>query len=173
MEETPHPFDLVIHILRNKVELDEQVIIFVKRTEMIDRIGYALLKLGYKVVMIHANYSVDVQEKSLQIFMQGRAKILLSAQACTRGIDTQKVKHIITYDLPLQFIDWVHQCGRTARNRTPGTVHTFIDNRNGDDYSIEVINAIAAEMNTKVREKTVDKNSIAPFFLRKMEFVEL
>uniref|UniRef100_A0AC34G2G7 ATP-dependent RNA helicase n=1 Tax=Panagrolaimus sp. ES5 TaxID=591445 RepID=A0AC34G2G7_9BILA len=69
------------------------------------------------------------------------------------------VDFVINYDLPLNYFDYVHRCGRTGRNQKSGTAVTFVDLKNEEDYSKKVLQQIIT--NTK---------SPIPIFLH--DFVE-
>jgi superfamily II DNA/RNA helicase len=62
----------------------------------------------------------------LQDFKQGRVKALLATDVASRGIDIVNVTHVINYDEPTTYEDYVHRIGRTGRAGKGGKALTFV-----------------------------------------------
>lgn len=63
----------------------------------------------------------------MESFKQNEIRILLATDVASRGLDIDNVTHVINYDLPLTFEDYIHRIGRTGRINKKGTALTFID----------------------------------------------
>ena len=88
----------------------------------------------------------DKQEKYLEQFISGQVRILCATNKLTRGTDID-IDFVINYDLPEDYVEYVHRCGRTGRNKKKGYALTFIDFNNASDYNPVVLDQIALVSN--------------------------
>ena len=65
--------------------------------------------------------------RALDDFKKGRIKILLATDVASRGIDIEDVSHVINYDAPTSYDDYIHRIGRTGRAGKKGIALTFIN----------------------------------------------
>ena len=93
----------------------------------IDRLAQELVDRGFKVETIHGNKSQGQRQHALASFKADRTQILLATDIASRGLDINNVTHVINYDLPESYDDYVHRIGRTARAGKTGTALTFIN----------------------------------------------
>ena len=107
----------------------KKVIIFVGTKHGVNRLATNLFDKGYKVDSIHGNKTQPQRRKALENFKNGRAKILVANDVASRGLDIPNVSHVINYDLPETYDDYVHRIGRTGRASQIGTALTFIEHR--------------------------------------------
>lgn len=82
------------------------------------------------------------REEYLQKFISGQIRILIATNLLTRGTDID-INYVINYDLPDDYSEYVHRCGRTGRNQKTGTAITFIDFNNTNDYNPITLQQIA------------------------------
>jgi len=61
------------------------------------------------------------------MFKENRVQVLLATDVAARGLDIDNVSHVINYDLPATYDDYVHRIGRTGRGDKHGIALTFID----------------------------------------------
>uniref|UniRef100_A0AC35EQT3 Helicase C-terminal domain-containing protein n=1 Tax=Panagrolaimus sp. PS1159 TaxID=55785 RepID=A0AC35EQT3_9BILA len=80
----------------------------------------------------------NIRDKFLQEFIDGKCRILFTTNLLTRGTDIN-IDFVVNYDLPLEYEQWVHRCGRTGRNSNHGIAVTFIDIKNHTDYPKDII----------------------------------
>ena len=59
-------------------------------------------------------------------FKSGNVRVLVSTDVSARGIDVSKISHVINFDLPLRYEEYIHRIGRTARANTDGIAISFI-----------------------------------------------
>ena len=104
-----------------------KVLIFGKTKRGVEKITIDLQKRGFKAVSIHGDKSQFKRQKALQNFKSQYAKILVATDVAARGLDIDDVTHVINYDLPETYDDYVHRIGRTGRANKKGVALTFID----------------------------------------------
>jgi len=105
--------DLLFHILENKDM--EQVLIFAKTKHGADRIGKNLSSKKITVGVIHGNKSQVQRQKALVSFKKGDLRVLVATDIAARGIDIDKLRYVINYDIPNIAETYVHRIGRSGR----------------------------------------------------------
>jgi ATP-dependent RNA helicase RhlE len=124
MYEHAHKFDTLLSLL-GKSELD-RVIIFGAMKHSVERLANELVSNGIKAESIHGNKSHGQRQRSLSNFKSGHARVLVATDVAARGIHVDNVSHVINYDLPNTFEDYVHRIGRTGRGTKNGQALTFV-----------------------------------------------
>lgn len=115
-----------LHDLLNLVEV-EKVLIFGKTKWGVQKLGNELVARGFKAVVIHGNKTQGQRQRALTQFKNNEAKILLATDVASRGLDIPDVTHVINFDKPATYDDYVHRIGRTGRAGKTGTALTFVD----------------------------------------------
>lgn len=105
----------------------EKVLIFGRTKFGIEKLDRLLTERGFKVGSIHGNRRQSQRQKILKKFKQDEIKILLATDVASRGLDIDNVSHVINYDLPQSYDDYVHRIGRTGRANKAGKALTFVD----------------------------------------------
>jgi superfamily II DNA/RNA helicase len=105
----------------------KKVIIFVRTKHGVDKIDDELYKKGFKVDCIHGNKTQGSRRKALENFKTGRADILVATDVAARGLDIPNVSHVINFDMPETYEDYVHRIGRTGRASKLGHALTFVE----------------------------------------------
>lgn len=105
--------DLLFHILQNP-EMD-QVLIFSRTKHGADRIARNLEKKKIKAAAIHGNKSQNQRQKALYLFKEKQIRVLVATDIAARGIDIDKLQHVINYDIPNEPETYVHRIGRSGR----------------------------------------------------------
>lgn len=82
-------------------------------------------KLG-PVRVIHSNKGQNTRINAMNEFREGGLRVLVSTDVSSRGIDVSNVSHVINFDVPLKYDDYVHRIGRTGRAHRPGEAITFV-----------------------------------------------
>ena len=90
--------------------------------------------------VLHANKGQNTRINSIEDFKSGEVRILVATDVAARGIDVSAVSHVINFDLPLIYEDYVHRIGRTGRAKAEGVARTFITKQ--EEYHLEKIEKI-------------------------------
>jgi len=105
----------------------EKVLIFGRTKHGIEKLFKQLDFRGFKVGAIHGNKRQGQRLRTLQSFKQNEIQILLATDVASRGLDIENVTHVINYDLPETYDDYVHRIGRTGRADKKGIALTFVE----------------------------------------------
>lgn len=116
----------LLHNLLIKPEF-KKVIIFVRTKRMADKLSRELHDRGFDLATIHGDKSQSQRRKALDIFKNNQVRLLLATDVVARGIDIDDVSHVINYDLPQSYEDYIHRIGRTGRADKIGQALTFVD----------------------------------------------
>ena len=93
----------------------QQVLVFTRTKHGANRLAKQLSDDGLHAAAIHGNKSQGARTKALQDFKAGRVRILVATDIAARGLDIDKLPHVVNYELPHVPEDYVHRIGRTAR----------------------------------------------------------
>lgn len=105
----------------------EKVLLFGRTKHGMERLTKELEKRGFRAASIHGNKSQSQRQRALTAFKNGAVQILLATDVAARGLDISSVSHVINYELPETYADYIHRIGRTGRADQTGTALTFID----------------------------------------------
>ncbi|WP_422360276.1 DEAD/DEAH box helicase [Reichenbachiella sp.] len=115
-----------------------RVIIFVKTKANADNIfKFIERKITKSVKVIHGNKAQNTRLNSIDAFKNGEIKILVATDVAARGLDVSMVSHVINFDVPLIYEDYVHRIGRTGRAENTGVAITFANQ--AEEYHIKQI----------------------------------
>ena len=104
----------------------ERVIVFGRTKHGINKLEETLSQRGLRVSSIHGNKTQGARQRSLDLFKKGRVQALLATDVAARGIDIQGVSHVINFDEPGTYEDYIHRIGRTGRAGKSGKALTFV-----------------------------------------------
>lgn len=116
----------VLHEMLIKPEF-EKVLLFGRTKHGMERLTRELEARGFKAASIHGNKSQSQRQRALQAFKNSQVQILLATDVAARGLDINNVSHVINYELPETYADYIHRIGRTGRADKTGMALTFID----------------------------------------------
>ncbi len=105
--------DLLLHILRDS-DID-QVLLFSRTKHGADRIARDLTKRKIRSAAIHGDKAQNQRQKSLSQFKSGNIRVLVATDIAARGIDIDKLRYVINFDIPNVAETYVHRIGRTGR----------------------------------------------------------
>jgi len=117
-------FDTLVALLK-KPEFT-RVIIFGAMKHSVEKLSQELVRVGIKADAIHGNKSHPQRQRSLTNFKTGRVQVLVATDVAARGIHVDNISHVINYDLPNTYEDYVHRIGRTGRADKHGMALTFV-----------------------------------------------
>jgi superfamily II DNA/RNA helicase len=116
----------VLHDLLTQPEFGK-VLIFGRTKHGVERLSKTLVERGFKAASIHGNKTQTHRQHALGAFKQDQIQILVATDVAARGIDIVDVSHVINYDLPTTYEDYVHRIGRTGRAGKRGKALTFVE----------------------------------------------
>ena len=103
-----------------------RVLIFGAMKHSVEKLSQQLIVHGITAESIHGNKSHPQRQRSLKRFKDGNARVLVATDVAARGIHIDNVTHVINYDLPSTYEDYVHRIGRTGRGKERGKAITFV-----------------------------------------------
>ena len=103
-----------------------KVLVFSGTKRGADNISDALRKKGVKVDSLHGDKSQYKRSKVLAKFRQDKIDVLIATDVAARGLDIPDVTHVINYNEPANYKDYIHRIGRTGRIGKSGTALTFV-----------------------------------------------
>jgi superfamily II DNA/RNA helicase len=116
----------VLHDLLIQPEFSK-VLIFGKTKHGVEKLSKTLLQKGFKVESIHGNKNLSKRQRALGLFKDSHIQVLIATDVAARGLDISDVSHVINYDIPATYDDYIHRIGRTGRGGKKGKALTFID----------------------------------------------
>jgi superfamily II DNA/RNA helicase len=136
--ETPNAIDqdvVAVPVGQNKFDIlkgllnqpgFDKVLIFGKTKHGVERLARSLSACGFKAESIHGNKSQPQRQKALSLFKEHHMKVLVATDVAARGLDIVGVSHVINYDQPATYDDYIHRIGRTGRAGKQGRALTFV-----------------------------------------------
>ena len=116
----------VLHNLLLKPEL-HKVLIFGRTKHGVDKLAKRLIERGFSADSIHGDKSQSQRQRALRRFSKDEIAILVATDVAARGLDIPDVTHVINYELPENYEDYIHRIGRTGRGSKSGNALTFIN----------------------------------------------
>ncbi len=105
----------------------KRVLVFGAMKHSVEKLAQQLSAHGVSAESIHGNKSHPQRQRSLKRFKDGHARVLVATDVAARGIHVDGVTHVINYDLPATYEDYVHRIGRTGRGKENGKALTFVE----------------------------------------------
>lgn len=105
--------DLLLHILENK-DID-QALLFSRTKHGADKIVKNLKKQKIKTAAIHGDKAQSQRQKALRQLKEGEIRVLVATDIAARGIDIEKLRYVINFDIPNIAETYVHRIGRSGR----------------------------------------------------------
>jgi superfamily II DNA/RNA helicase len=106
-----------------------KVLVFGRTKHGVEKLSVALNGRGFKAVSIHGDKTQSNRQRALKAFKENTAQIMVATDVAARGLDIPNVTHVINFDLPSTYEDYVHRIGRTGRADKKGNALTFVEVR--------------------------------------------
>lgn len=118
-----------IDVLRELLSREEfhKVLIFGRTKHGVEKLSKALIDKGFKAESIHGNKNHSQRQRALKGFKENQIQILVATDVAARGLDIPDVSHVINFDIPATYNDYVHRIGRTGRANKKGKALTFVE----------------------------------------------
>lgn len=104
----------------------DKVLVFGQTKWGVQKLADSLTRSGIAAEAIHGNKTQPKRQKSLRAFKNGQVSVLVATDVAARGLDIPKVSHVINFDQPATYEDYIHRIGRTGRAGRTGQALTFI-----------------------------------------------
>eukprot|EP01104_Vermistella_antarctica_P014905 TRINITY_DN477_c0_g1_i1.p1 TRINITY_DN477_c0_g1~~TRINITY_DN477_c0_g1_i1.p1 ORF type:complete len:709 (-),score=96.38 TRINITY_DN477_c0_g1_i1:67-2193(-) len=90
---------------------------------------HALKEAGFRTACYHGDILPNRRREEFEKFTKGDVDLLVCTDIASRGLDTTFVEHVVLYDFPLNFVDFLHRSGRTARGGRRGRLTCLLQKR--------------------------------------------
>ncbi|MEA3275468.1 MAG: DEAD/DEAH box helicase [Pseudomonadota bacterium] len=104
----------------------EQVLVFTRTKHGANRLSDQLVRDGISAAAIHGNKSQSARTRALRDFKQGEVRALVATDIAARGLDIDRLPHVVNFELPNVPEDYVHRIGRTGRAGADGTALSLV-----------------------------------------------
>jgi ATP-dependent RNA helicase DeaD/ATP-dependent RNA helicase RhlE len=115
--------DALIDLLAHDGEL---TLVFVRTKRGADRLMYKLRQKGVQAEALHGDMPQRARQRALDRFERGSVRVLIATDVAARGLDLERISHVVNYDPPQDDKGYVHRVGRTARAGRTGTGITLV-----------------------------------------------
>ena len=116
--------ELLSHLIGN--ENWRQVLVFTRTKHGANRLAGQLTADGLNAAAIHGNKSQGARTRALKEFKAGTVRVLVATDIAARGLDIERLPHVVNYELPHVPEDYVHRIGRTARAGQEGSAVSLV-----------------------------------------------
>ncbi len=118
-----HKLDALTRIL--EVEETEAMIVFVRTKIATVELAEKLEARGFSCAALNGDMTQQAREKTVERFRDGKLDIVVATDVAARGLDVQRISHVINYDIPNDIEAYIHRIGRTGRAGRAGKAILF------------------------------------------------
>lgn len=115
-----------LHELLNQNDF-KKVLVFGSTKMIVDKLTTSLNTRGFRVDSIHGNKPQNKRQRVIRAFKNDEINIMVATDVAARGLDIADITHVINYDQPNNYQDYIHRIGRTGRGNSKGFALTFIE----------------------------------------------
>ncbi|BCQ08199.1 ATP-dependent RNA helicase DeaD [Mycobacterium heckeshornense] len=123
----PRKMDALTRVL--EVEPFEAMIVFVRTKQATEEVAEKLRARGFSAAAINGDIPQAQRERTITALKDGGVDILVATDVAARGLDVERVSHVLNYDIPHDTESYVHRIGRTGRAGRSGTALLFVSPR--------------------------------------------
>jgi ATP-dependent RNA helicase RhlE len=102
------------------------VLIFTRTKHRARRLAKQIASSGYKVIGLHSDRTQNQRTSALKGFKQGTYQIMVATDIAARGLDIDRISHVINFDMPDTADAYIHRIGRTGRAKRTGEAFTLV-----------------------------------------------
>ncbi|MDB5038288.1 MAG: hypothetical protein JWQ35_1816 [Bacteriovoracaceae bacterium] len=107
-------------------------LVFTRTRHGADALHRTLDRQARNIGILHAGFSMGDRERTIRAFREGEIRILIATDVVSRGIDIDRITHVIHFDLPDSLEDYIHRSGRSGRAGRKGNTIAFFEKDNRD-----------------------------------------
>ncbi|MGI9239249.1 MAG: DEAD/DEAH box helicase, partial [Verrucomicrobiales bacterium] len=117
-----------IEVLARLLDMDNPrlAVIFCNTKRSVDECTETLLARGYAADRLHGDITQMLRERTTKRFREGKFDLLVATDVAARGLDIERVSHVVNYDVPYDTEAYVHRIGRTGRAGRAGVAILFV-----------------------------------------------
>ncbi len=119
-----HKLDALTRVL--EVEDTDAVLIFVRTKIAATELAERLEARGYPSAALHGDMTQALREKTIEQLRNGGLDIVVATDVAARGLDVQRISHVVNYDIPSDTEAYIHRIGRTGRAGRAGEAILFV-----------------------------------------------
>ena len=123
----PRKMDALTRLL--EVEPFEAMIVFVRTKQATEEVAEKLRARGFAASAINGDIPQALRERTIAALKSGAIDILVATDVAARGLDVERISHVLNYDIPHDPESYVHRIGRTGRAGRSGTALLFVSPR--------------------------------------------
>lgn len=123
----PRKMDALTRVL--EVEPFEAMIVFVRTKQATEEVAERLRARGFSAAAINGDIPQAQRERTITALRDGSIDILVATDVAARGLDVERISHVLNYDIPHDTESYVHRIGRTGRAGRSGTALLFVSPR--------------------------------------------
>ena len=137
-----------------EVENFEGMIVFVRTKSETELLAEKLRARGYSAAAISGDVAQVQRERTVNQLKTGKLDILVATDVAARGLDVDRITHVVNYDIPIDTESYVHRIGRTGRAGRSGTAISFVTPR--ERRLLDSIERATRQPLTQMQLPTVD-----------------
>ena len=122
-----HKNDALLRIC--EVEDFDAMMVFVRTKQATEEVADYMLANGFKCAPLNGDIPQQLREKAVEKLKAGKLDILVATDVAARGLDVERISHVINYDIPQDTESYVHRIGRTGRAGREGEAIVFVRGR--------------------------------------------
>ena len=123
----PRKIDALTRVL--EVEPFEAMIVFVRTKQATEDVAERLRARGFSAAAINGDIPQPQRERTIAALKDGSIGILIATDVAARGLDVERISHVLNYDIPQDTESYVHRIGRTGRAGRSGAALLFVTPR--------------------------------------------
>src|SRR3954451_8156603 len=148
----PQKVDALTRIL--EVENFEGMIVFVRTKNETETLAEKLRARGFSAMAINGDVPQPVRERTVSQLRNGELDVLVATDVAARGLDVQRISHVVNYDIPTDTESYVHRIGRTGRAGRSGDAISFVTPR--ERYLLRHLEKTTRQPLTQMQLPTVE-----------------
>ncbi|GAB3310414.1 DEAD/DEAH box helicase [Epidermidibacterium keratini] len=137
-----------------EVENFEGMIVFVRTKNETESLAEKLRARGYSAAAINGDIAQPMRERTVNQLKDGQLDILVATDVAARGLDVERISHVVNFDIPTDTESYVHRIGRTGRAGRSGDAISFITPR--ERYLLRHIERATRQQPTQMQLPTTD-----------------
>ncbi|OBI52607.1 DEAD/DEAH box helicase [Mycobacterium sp. E787] len=148
----PRKMDALTRVL--EVEPFEAMIVFVRTKQATEEVAEKLRARGFSAAAINGDIPQAQRERTIAALKDGGIDILVATDVAARGLDVERISHVLNYDIPHDTESYVHRIGRTGRAGRSGTAVLFVSPR--ERHLLKAIEKATRQTLTEAELPTVE-----------------